>query len=124
MDWRPPHVRLSDVIKLSLLVVFDHLLTSLVYDIVHDYVAGLADADRLLDMINDSREGQEARAPQGALLYPEVWYASQAVDQELTSVVLHAIKNVNRSQSWDSSPGFVQRITVQLSGRVCPCLGI
>jgi exosome complex exonuclease DIS3/RRP44 len=45
--------------------------------IVHDYVSGLADAGRLLDMINESREGQDAGTSHGALLYSEVWYTSR-----------------------------------------------
>ena len=89
-----------------------YLLIGLVYDKVHDYVSGLAGADRLLDMISESREGQEIRASQGALLYPEVWYTLKAVDQELTSIVLHTFKSSNRSQSWGSPSGRIQRIAV------------
>jgi hypothetical protein len=73
------------------------MLIGLVYGLVRDYVSGLANADQLLDMISESQEGQGVRAPQGALLYPEVWYTSQATDQELTSIVLHTFKTFNWS---------------------------
>lgn len=36
-----------------------------------DYVSGLEDADRLLDMINASRQGQDARSGVSELLYPD-----------------------------------------------------
>ena len=42
-----------------------------------DYVSGLEDADRLLDMVSETRQSQESRAPQGELLYPEYYTMSK-----------------------------------------------
>ena len=42
-----------------------------------DYVSGLEDADRLLDMISQSREAQDTRGPQGELFYPEYFSLSK-----------------------------------------------
>jgi exosome complex exonuclease DIS3/RRP44 len=42
-----------------------------------DYVSGLEDADRLVDMISETRQTQESRAPQGELLYPEYYTVSK-----------------------------------------------
>ena len=41
------------------------------------YVEGLDDADRLLDMISQAAESQEARAAQGELFYPEYYSMSR-----------------------------------------------
>ncbi|PYH99128.1 RNB-domain-containing protein [Aspergillus ellipticus CBS 707.79] len=42
-----------------------------------DYVAGLEDSDRLLDMINESREAREAKGARGELFYPEYYSKSR-----------------------------------------------
>ena len=42
-----------------------------------DYVSGLEDADRLLDMIREVGQGQGDRKPQGELLYPEYYTMSK-----------------------------------------------
>ncbi len=44
---------------------------------LREYVGGLEDADRLLDMITQSAESQEARAAQGELFYPEYYSMSK-----------------------------------------------
>ncbi|KAI9782948.1 MAG: exosome catalytic subunit dis3 [Geoglossum umbratile] len=62
---------------------------------LHDYVSGLADADRLLDMINESREGQEARSSQGALLYPEYFTQSKMLTGVKTRTLHQGLFNVS-----------------------------
>ncbi|EXJ96494.1 hypothetical protein A1O1_01620 [Capronia coronata CBS 617.96] len=44
---------------------------------LREYVEGLDDADRLLDMVSQSAEGQESRALQGELFYPEYYSMSR-----------------------------------------------
>lgn len=39
---------------------------------VSDYVSGLPDADRLLDMVSASQEQRELKTSQREMLYPEV----------------------------------------------------
>lgn len=53
-----------------------------------DYVSGLEDADRLLDMISDARPGQEARSQSGELFYPE-YYSTSKIMTGLKAGVLH-----------------------------------
>ncbi|KAI9819869.1 MAG: exosome catalytic subunit dis3 [Pycnora praestabilis] len=42
-----------------------------------DYVSGLEDANRLLDMISTARQGQDERASKAELLYPEYFFLSR-----------------------------------------------
>ncbi|KKK14259.1 hypothetical protein P175DRAFT_0560250 [Aspergillus ochraceoroseus IBT 24754] len=42
-----------------------------------DYVAGLEDSDRLLDMITESREARETKGARGELFYPEYYSMSK-----------------------------------------------
>ncbi|KAL4743691.1 hypothetical protein BDV11DRAFT_178066 [Aspergillus similis] len=44
---------------------------------LENYVSGLEDADRLLDMINESREAREAKEARGELFYPEYYSMSK-----------------------------------------------
>ncbi|KAL4759089.1 exosome catalytic subunit DIS3 [Aspergillus foveolatus] len=44
---------------------------------LENYVSGLEDADRLLDMINESREAREAKEARGELYYPEYYSMSK-----------------------------------------------
>ena len=44
---------------------------------LRDYVAGLDDADRLLDMVSQGAEGAEARLAPGELFYPEYYSMSK-----------------------------------------------
>jgi exosome complex exonuclease DIS3/RRP44 len=53
-----------------------------------DYVSGLEDADRLLDMISEARPGQEARSQSGELFYPE-YYSTSKIMTGLKAGVLH-----------------------------------
>lgn len=52
---------------------------------LRDYVAGLADADRLLDMV---AEGQDRRAQHGELFYPE-YYSQSKMSTEIKRGTLH-----------------------------------
>ena len=53
-----------------------------------DYVSGLDDADRLLDMISEARQGQEARPKPGELVYPE-YYSASKIMTGIQAGVLH-----------------------------------
>lgn len=53
-----------------------------------DYVAGLDDSDRLLDMINESREAREAKGARGELFYPE-YYTMSKIMTSLRAGTLH-----------------------------------
>ncbi|KAL2865483.1 exosome catalytic subunit DIS3 [Aspergillus lucknowensis] len=44
---------------------------------LENYVSGLEDADRLLDMINESKEAREAKEARGELFYPEYYSMSK-----------------------------------------------
>ncbi|KAI1621260.1 hypothetical protein EDD37DRAFT_581308 [Exophiala viscosa] len=50
---------------------------SLVALSLREYVGGLDDADRLLDMVSQGAEGQEAREAHGELFYPEYYSMSR-----------------------------------------------
>jgi exosome complex exonuclease DIS3/RRP44 len=53
-----------------------------------DYVSGLEEADRLLDMISESREAREAKGARGELFYPE-YYSMSKIMTELRAGTLH-----------------------------------
>ncbi|RLM00475.1 hypothetical protein CFD26_107675 [Aspergillus turcosus] len=53
-----------------------------------DYVSGLEDADRLLDMISESREAREAKGARGELFYPE-YYSMSKIMTGLRAGTLH-----------------------------------
>lgn len=53
-----------------------------------DYVSGLEDSDKLLDMINESREGREGKVPRGELFYPE-YYSMSKLMTGLRAGTLH-----------------------------------
>ncbi|RAH45220.1 exosome catalytic subunit DIS3 [Aspergillus brunneoviolaceus CBS 621.78] len=53
-----------------------------------DYVSGLEDSDRLLDMINESREAREAKGARGELFYPE-YYTMSKLQTGLRAGTLH-----------------------------------
>jgi exosome complex exonuclease DIS3/RRP44 len=53
-----------------------------------EYVSGLEDADRLLDMISETRQSQESRVPHGELLYPE-YYTMSKMMTALKNETLH-----------------------------------
>lgn len=57
-----------------------------------DYVAGLEDSDKLLDMINDIREG---RGPRGQLLYPEYFSMSKMVTGLRAGTLHQGIFNIS-----------------------------
>jgi exosome complex exonuclease DIS3/RRP44 len=53
-----------------------------------DYVSGLENADRLLDMISEARQGQEARSQPGELIYPE-YYSTSRIMTGVRAGILH-----------------------------------
>ncbi|XHG01346.1 hypothetical protein AWENTII_004733 [Aspergillus wentii] len=53
-----------------------------------DYVSGLEDADKLLDMINESREAKDVKGARGELFYPE-YYAMSKLMTGLRAGTLH-----------------------------------
>ncbi|KAF9895419.1 exosome catalytic subunit dis3 [Aspergillus nanangensis] len=53
-----------------------------------EYVASLDDSDRLLDMINESREAREAKGARGELFYPE-YYTMSKLQTGLRAGTLH-----------------------------------
>jgi exosome complex exonuclease DIS3/RRP44 len=53
-----------------------------------DYVSGLEDADRLLDMISEARQGQGTRLQPGELIYPE-YYSTSRIMTGIKAGVLH-----------------------------------
>lgn len=53
-----------------------------------DYVSGLENADRLLDMISEARQGQETRPQPGELIYPE-YYSTSKIMTGIKAGVLH-----------------------------------
>jgi len=53
-----------------------------------DYVSGLDDADRLLDMIDASRQGQEARGSAAEQIYPD-YYTLSKMRTGITAGTLH-----------------------------------
>lgn len=55
---------------------------------LREYVEGLDDADRLLDMVSQGAEGQEARTHQGQLFYPE-YYSMSRIMTGLKAGTLH-----------------------------------
>jgi exosome complex exonuclease DIS3/RRP44 len=53
-----------------------------------DYVSGLEDADRFLDMISEARQGQESRIQPGELIYPE-YYSNSKILTGIKAGLLH-----------------------------------
>lgn len=53
-----------------------------------DYVSGLEDADRLLDMISEAREARDAKGARGELFYPE-YYSMSKIMTGLRAGTLH-----------------------------------
>ena len=60
-----------------------------------DYVSSLEDADRLLDMINTSRQGQGARSGAAELLYPEYFSLSRMLTGIKSGTLHQGIFNVS-----------------------------
>ncbi|KAG7006686.1 exosome complex exonuclease dis3 [Physcia stellaris] len=60
-----------------------------------DYVSGLEDADRLLDMINVSRQGQEARSTASEQIYPEYFTLSKMMTGVKAGTLHQGIFNVS-----------------------------
>lgn len=60
-----------------------------------DYVSGLEDADRLLDMINTSRQDQEARSTASEKIYPEYFTLSKMMTGIRAGTLHQGIFNVS-----------------------------
>lgn len=60
-----------------------------------DYVSGLEDADRLLDMISMSRQGQETRSGAAELLYPDYFSLSKMMTGIKAAILHQGIFNVS-----------------------------
>ncbi|KZF22237.1 RNB-domain-containing protein [Xylona heveae TC161] len=60
-----------------------------------DYVSGLEDADRLLDMIAAAREGQDARAANAEMLYPEYYSLSKIMTGIKAGTLHQGVFNVS-----------------------------
>ena len=60
-----------------------------------DYVSGLDDANRLLDMINASRQGQESRSTAAEQLYPDYFSLSKIMTSVRAGTLHQGIFNVS-----------------------------
>ncbi|KAE8152140.1 hypothetical protein BDV25DRAFT_76747 [Aspergillus avenaceus] len=60
-----------------------------------DYVAGLEDSDRLLDMINESREARGAKGARGELFYPEYFTMSKIMTGLRAGTLHQGVFNVS-----------------------------
>ncbi|PWY80628.1 RNB-domain-containing protein [Aspergillus heteromorphus CBS 117.55] len=60
-----------------------------------DYVKGLEDSDRLLDMINESREAREAKGARGELFYPEYYSKSKLMTSIRAGTLHQGVFNVS-----------------------------
>ncbi|EER28095.1 exosome complex exonuclease RRP44, putative [Coccidioides posadasii C735 delta SOWgp] len=60
-----------------------------------DYVAGLDDADRLLDMVNESRSAHDAKLQRGQLIYPEYYSMSKLMTGLRAGTLHQGIFNVS-----------------------------
>ncbi|KAJ9602398.1 exosome catalytic subunit dis3 [Cladophialophora chaetospira] len=62
---------------------------------LREYVGGLYDADRLLDMVSQGAENQEARAAQGELFYPEYYSMSKMMTGIKAGTLHQGVFNVS-----------------------------
>lgn len=62
---------------------------------LYDYVSDLEDADRLLDMINTSRQDQETRSAKAELLYPDYFPLSKLLTGIRTGTLHQGLFNVS-----------------------------
>ncbi|PYI12435.1 RNB-domain-containing protein [Aspergillus sclerotiicarbonarius CBS 121057] len=60
-----------------------------------DYVTGLEDSDRLLDMINESREARETKGARGELFYPEYYSMSKLMTGIRAGTLHQGVFNVS-----------------------------
>lgn len=60
-----------------------------------DYISGLEDADRLIDMINASRQGQDSRVAKDELIYPEYFSLSKMMTGVKAGTLHQGIFNVS-----------------------------
>ncbi|ETI28746.1 hypothetical protein G647_01197 [Cladophialophora carrionii CBS 160.54] len=62
---------------------------------LREYVGGLEDADRLLDMVSQSAESQEARAVQSEMIYPEYYSMSRMMTGIKAGTLHQGVFNVS-----------------------------
>lgn len=62
---------------------------------LEEYVSGLENAERLLDMISESRQGQLSRVSQGELFYPEYYTMSKMMTGVKDSTLHQGVFNVS-----------------------------
>lgn len=62
---------------------------------LEDYVSGLENGERLLDMINEAKEGRETRAPRGELIYPEYFSTSKMMTGLRNGTLHQGVFNVS-----------------------------
>ncbi|RAL01010.1 exosome catalytic subunit DIS3 [Aspergillus ibericus CBS 121593] len=60
-----------------------------------DYVTGLEDSDRLLDMINESKEARETKGARGELFYPEYYSMSKLMTGIRAGTLHQGVFNVS-----------------------------
>ncbi|PWY95075.1 RNB-domain-containing protein [Aspergillus sclerotioniger CBS 115572] len=60
-----------------------------------DYVSGLEDSDRLLDMINESKEAREVKGARGELFYPEYYSMSKLMTGIRAGTLHQGVFNVS-----------------------------
>ncbi|OOF95751.1 hypothetical protein ASPCADRAFT_506584 [Aspergillus carbonarius ITEM 5010] len=60
-----------------------------------DYVLGLEDSDRLLDMINESKEAREVKGARGELFYPEYYSMSKLMTGIRAGTLHQGVFNVS-----------------------------
>jgi exosome complex exonuclease DIS3/RRP44 len=60
-----------------------------------DYVSGLEDADRLLDMISEAREARDAKGARGELFYPEYFSMSKIMTGLRAGTLHQGVFNVS-----------------------------
>jgi exosome complex exonuclease DIS3/RRP44 len=83
---------------------------------IHNYVSGLPDADRLLDMVASSREGRIAREGKSELFYPEYMSISAMLTGVKAGTLHQGIFNVSPYNYLEGSvhvPAFDRALIVQ-----------
>lgn len=83
---------------------------------LHDYVSGLPDADRLLDMVASGREGRASRDSKAKLLYPEYMSISAMLTGVKAGTLHQGIFNVSPYNYLEGSvhvPAFDRSLIIQ-----------
>ncbi|KAK3698446.1 exosome catalytic subunit dis3, partial [Vermiconidia calcicola] len=83
---------------------------------LHDYVSGLPDADRLLDMVASGREGRASRDSKAELLYPEYMSISAMLTGVKAGTLHQGVFNVSPYNYLEGSvhvPAFDRSLIIQ-----------